>query len=77
MTENTSRLEELIARLTQVESVLMHLQHDVEQLNEAVLQQNAIVDTLGKSLKLMDSRMGALEVEDEGPDPLQDKPPHY
>lgn len=77
MTENTSRLEELIARLTQVESVLMHLQHDVEQLNEALLQQNAIVDTLGKSLKLLDSRMGALEVEDEGPDPLQDKPPHY
>lgn len=77
MTENPSRLEELIARLTQVESVLMHLQHDVEQLNEAVLQQNTIVDTLGKSLKLLDSRMGALEIDDEGPDPLQDKPPHY
>ncbi|WP_417379863.1 SlyX family protein [Gimesia sp.] len=77
MTEKTSRLEELVARLTQVESVLMHLQHDVEQLNEALLQQNLIVDTLGKSLKRLDSRMGALEVEDDGPDPVQDKPPHY
>ncbi|MCA9005106.1 MAG: SlyX family protein [Planctomycetaceae bacterium] len=77
MTENPSRLEELIARLTQVESVLMHLQHDVEQLDEAVLQQNQIVDTLSKSLKLLDSRLGALEEDGDGPDPVQDKPPHY
>ncbi|WP_417386738.1 SlyX family protein [Gimesia sp.] len=77
MTENPSRLEELIARLTQVESVLMHLQHDVEQLDEAVLQQNQIVDTLSKSLKLLDSRLGVLEEDGEGPDPVQDKPPHY
>lgn len=77
MTEKTSRLEELVARLTQVESILMHLQHDVEQLNEAVLQQNTSVDSLSKTLKRLDSRLGALEVDDEGPDPVQDKPPHY
>ncbi|WP_417392182.1 SlyX family protein [Gimesia sp.] len=77
MTEKASRLEELVARLTQVESILMHLQHDVEQLNEAVLQQNTSVDSLSKTLKRLDSRLGALEVDDEGPDPVQDKPPHY
>ncbi|HAH44572.1 SlyX family protein [Gimesia sp.] len=77
MTEKASCLEELVARLTQVESILMHLQHDVEQLNEAVLQQNTSVDSLSKTLKRLDSRLGALEAEDEGPDPVQDKPPHY
>ncbi|MFH1302184.1 MAG: SlyX family protein [Planctomycetota bacterium] len=77
MNDNPSRLEELLSRLNQVESVLMHLQHEVEQLNQAIIQQNTTVDTLSKSMKSLDSRLGVLEVEDEGLDPFQEKPPHY
>tara|TARA_R110002095_G_scaffold2155_1_gene9115 strand:+ start:4371 stop:4604 length:234 start_codon:yes stop_codon:yes gene_type:complete len=77
MNDNPSRLEELLTRLNQVEEVLMHLQHEVEQLNQAIIQQNTTVDTLSKSMKSLDSRLGVLEVEDEGHDPVQEKPPHY
>ena len=66
-----------MSRLNQVESVLMHLQHEVEQLNQAIIQQNTTVDTLSKSMKSLDSRLGVLEVEDEDLDPFQEKPPHY
>jgi uncharacterized coiled-coil protein SlyX len=77
MSEQASRLEELSSRLTQIESVLMHLQHDVEQLNTAILHQNDVLDSLSKSMKLLDNRLGVLEEEDEGQDPYQEKPPHY
>lgn len=77
MSEQASRLEELSSRLTQIESVLMHLQHDVEQLNTAILHQNGVLDGLNKSMKVLDTRLGALEEEDEGRDPHQEKPPHY
>ncbi|QDT30745.1 Protein SlyX [Gimesia panareensis] len=77
MSEQASRLEELLARLTQIESVLMHLQHDVEQLNTAILHQNDVLDSVSKSMKLLDTRIGELEGDDEGHDPYQEKPPHY
>lgn len=77
MNENAACLEELLSRLTQVESVLMHLQHDVEQLNEAILKQNEVVDSLNQSMKLLDTRLGVLEEEEDDRDPYQERPPHY
>ncbi|MEQ8852594.1 SlyX family protein [Gimesia sp.] len=77
MSESASRLEEVSSRLNQIESVLMHLQHDVEQLNTAILHQNDVLDKLSRSMKLLDNRIGTLEEEDEGRDPLEEKPPHY
>ncbi|MFG0239456.1 SlyX family protein [Gimesia chilikensis] len=77
MSESASPLEEVSSRLNQIESVLMHLQHDVEQLNTAILHQNDVLDKLSRSMKLLDNRIGMLEDEDEGRDPLQEKPPHY
>lgn len=77
MNDNPSRQEELLSRLNQVESVLMHIQHEVEQLNAAIIKQNTTVDTLSKSMKSLDSRLGVLEEDDEGHDPYQEKPPHY
>ncbi|MFI4850200.1 MAG: SlyX family protein [Gimesia chilikensis] len=77
MSESVSPLEEVSSRLNQIESVLMHLQHDVEQLNTAILHQNDVLDKLSRSMKLLDNRIGVLEEEDEGRDPLEEKPPHY
>ncbi len=77
MNDQTSKVEELLSRLNELESVLMHIQHNVEQLNEAVLQQGKVVDVIAKSMKQLDSRIGMLENEDESPDSYQEKPPHY
>ena len=62
-------------RLIQVESVLMLVQHDVEQLNKAVLDQQAELAALRGTL---DRLTAAVE---EGPaeprNPLDERPPHY
>ena len=77
MKEDPSKVEELLSRFNDLETVLMHLQHDVEQLNDAILQQNKVVETLSKSMKRLDSRLGELEIEEEGHDSYDEKPPHY
>ncbi|QDU00299.1 SlyX family protein [Gimesia aquarii] len=77
MNDHTSKVEELLSRLNGLESVLMHIQHDIEQLNEAILQQGRVVDAITKSMKQLDFRIGMLEEEEEGPDSYQEKPPHY
>ena len=77
MSDELPTQEELLSRLNQVESILMHVQHEVEQLNDAILQRNTELDLLSRSMKLLDSRLGVLEEEDEGPDPGLEKPPHY
>lgn len=77
MSENLPTQEELLSRLNEVESILMHVQHEVEQLNEAIIQRNTEVDHLRKSMKLLDSRLGVLEEGEEGGDPEMEKPPHY
>ncbi|QDU12195.1 SlyX family protein [Gimesia aquarii] len=77
MNDHTSKVEELLSRLNGLESVLMHIQHDIEQLNEAILQQGRVVDAITKSMKQLDFRIGMLEEEEEGPDSYHEKPPHY
>lgn len=77
MSDELPTQAELLSRLNEVESILMHVQHEVEQLNSAILQRNTELDSLSRSMKQLDSRLGALEEEGEGHDPGLEKPPHY
>ena len=62
------------ARLVQIETLLMHVQRDVEQLSKALIEQQAELESIKRSL----SRMAAvLESEPEVRDPGLEKPPHY
>jgi uncharacterized coiled-coil protein SlyX len=62
-------------RLIQVETVLMQVQHDLEQLSRAVLEQQA---ELSQFRGTLDRVTAAL---DEGPaeprNPVDERPPHY
>lgn len=64
-------------RLTNVELLLTHLQHDLEQLSQVVFRQQAELDVLRKELVLLDSRVVTLTEGPEVRDPLAEKPPHY
>lgn len=64
-------------RLTNVELLLTHLQHDLEQLSQVVFRQQAELDALRKELVLLDSRVVTLTEGPEVRDPLAEKPPHY
>ncbi len=61
-------------RLVQIESLLMHMQHDFEQLSRAIIEQQAELETLKQQLGRMQA---ALDAEPEIRDPGQERPPHY
>jgi len=65
-------------RVVNVELLLTHLQHDLEQLSQVVFRQQAELDAVRKELALLDSRVVTLSIEgSEVRDPLAEKPPHY
>lgn len=65
-------------RLTSVELLLTHLQHDFEQLSQVVFRQQAELAELRKELVLLDTRVVTLSTEvPEVRDPQAEKPPHY
>jgi SlyX protein len=64
-------------RVMNLELLLTHLQHDLEQLSQVVFRQQAELDSLRKELTLLDSRVVTLSEGPETRDPLAEKPPHY
>ena len=65
-------------RLTNVELLMTHLQHDFEQLSQVVFRQQSELDALRKELALLDTRVVTLSTEvPEARDPQAEKPPHY
>lgn len=64
-------------RLTAIESLLTHLQFDVEQLNGAILDGRRDLDALRRELESLRGQLELLESPAESRDPTQEKPPHY
>jgi SlyX protein len=65
------------SRLMHVESLLTHMQHDLEQLSQVVWRQQAEIDALTKELNRLDTRVVTLADGPEMREPLEEKPPHY
>ncbi len=62
-------------RLVAIETQLMHVQRDFEQLNRALLEHRREFDALTRQLARL-----AASVDSRGAEPLHphdDKPPHY
>ncbi len=62
-------------RIDKLESHLAHLEHQVEQLNEVVIEQGKLLDRLKKETQRQSAIMQTLELER-----IQSnvqKPPHY
>lgn len=66
--ENSQRIDKL-------ESHLAHLEHQVEQLNEVVIEQGKLLDRLKKETQRQSGIMQALELERIKSN--VQKPPHY
>ena len=64
-------------RLTNLEMSIAHLQHDLETLDKAVLDNTEKLDQVFAMLKRMNERVDN-SGEDEMPrNPEDEKPPHY
>lgn len=66
--ENSKRIEKL-------ESHLAHLEHQVEQLNDVVIEQGKLLERLKKEAQRQSTAMQTLELERIKSN--QQKPPHY
>ncbi len=64
-------------RLTNVELLLTHLQHDFEQLSQVVFRQQAEIDALKTEVAKLSTRIVTLADNPEARDPQDEKPPHY
>ena len=65
-------------RLVALESIVMHLQHDVETLNSVILEQQKELTLLRAVINRLDDRLSRVgEAGDVRIDPVLEKPPHY
>ncbi|MEM7812487.1 MAG: SlyX family protein [Planctomycetota bacterium] len=64
-------------RLEDVESLVTHLQRDVEQMHEVLVAQQAELAALRRKLEKAEARVDSLEADPEDRDPVAEKPPHY
>ena len=70
--------DRLRERVTQLETLLTHLQHDFQQLNEVVLQQQDRFTAIERQLVRLEQQLRTIsEAPTEAIDPLDEKPPHY
>ena len=64
-------------RLTAIETALMHLQHDVEQVHEALVGQRRDLEDLRTGIVGLRGRIDRMEAGPEDRDPTLERPPHY
>ena len=67
--------EEISQRMERVEAHLTHLEHQVEQLNQVLIQQDKVVEFLKKQVKRQSDVLETMELERIKGN--QTKPPHY
>jgi uncharacterized coiled-coil protein SlyX len=62
-------------RMDKLESLLAHLDHQVEQLNGVVIGQGKVLELLRKEIQRQSTAMQALELDRINAN--EQKPPHY
>jgi SlyX protein len=64
-------------RLMKLETIVMHLQHDVELMNSAMLAQRGEIQALQSALERFQAQFAEAANEPEQRDPKDERPPHY
>jgi len=72
-----SNPEENKEKLVHLESVIAHLQYEIEQLNEVVIDQNQRIDRLRSAQEKFEHRLESISEDLEQISPEDERPPHY
>jgi len=64
-------------RIIQLESIVSHLEHQLDQLNGVVRELHTQIELLEQSQQQFADRLETLAEEPEERDPQQERPPHY
>jgi len=69
--------QKLTDKVVSLETTLMHLQHEFEQLNSVVLDQQRELDAMKLKMKGLNEKIVELELPPEQSGPADEVPPHY
>ena len=69
--------ESLSSRVIELESLVTHLQRDLQQLSDVILGQQTAVESLKRAVQRLENHLDRLPQQPEDRDPLQERPPHY
>lgn len=69
--------DELAERLQSLEMLAMHMQHDIEQLNEVILSQQGEIRGLRALVERFQGQLEDAMREPEIRDLEEERPPHY
>jgi SlyX protein len=72
-----SASEPVDARVIELETIVAHLQHTLDQINDVVLRQQSEIDELRQLLGRFESRLAEFAESPEKRDAAQERPPHY
>ncbi|MBU5636386.1 SlyX family protein [Geomonas sp. Red69] len=64
-------------RLTDMEMLIMHQGHIIDQLNEVVTGQQAVIDQLTKELRAIKEHLRGLSASENRLPSEEEPPPHY
>lgn len=64
-------------RLIELETAVAHLQHDLEQMHQALVSMNAELKGNREQMALLERRLQQLGEPPEIRDPGEERPPHY
>ncbi|MCH7688962.1 MAG: SlyX family protein [Planctomycetes bacterium] len=64
-------------RLIELESIVMHQQNDLEQMNNVILNQQREIESLNRKIQQFENRLEETREGPENRDPLEERPPHY
>ena len=64
-------------RLTDMEMLIMHQGHVIEQLNEVVTGHQSTIERLTKELKVIKEHLQGMNVSDNRSASEEEPPPHY
>ena len=73
--QNSRMPDENSQRMNKLESHVAHLEHQVEQLNEVIIDQGKLLDRIKKEVQRQSSILQTLELERMKSN--VQKPPHY
>ena len=63
--------------LITVQESLMHQQRDIQQMHEVLLSQQTEIEELRKEVAQLRSDLQTQLGDEQPPDPVEEKPPHY
>lgn len=64
-------------RLIELESIVTHLQHDLETFNEVILKQQAAMAELKQTVAKLEKQLGEIPESGAVFDASEERPPHY